>query len=541
MPSRRTAHALLATFAMACLLLPGAAIVRTAGASEAAPPVVPSDKSLGFQVFDRDETLAHAKRVGLMPTLLPAELQGDAAAEALVDATLTTWLEKAGITVVPTNAYQAIYDRLNHQVGGIYSPKSGEYRRAEASAVLDNAQREFIESQHLTALAYARVVTSKASFDERNMARWDGATDESRGLKPATWLAGILGATNTTGTLPAYSLLFGFTTIDGKVLYVRKGGIQLVSYHDFGKAQGSSFLVVPVKDRLRDAARIERAVRIVTQPLLYSGAQISSGARDPAINTELIDIGSAPLPPPGTGALDEESPFEVPREQIVASVHRVALAGLNVGKFQPGDEARERYASLVTKELSALGWEVVAAPKAIEQFMASVEAAGGLFDPYTGKVDEQRLAGIRKELFTSLKLEPAPDAILWPALQRRMAMHSGGNARWDGASQNAVSLGPIERGFLGEKSAGINGEGAVAAVSFAATLRGADDRLLYNGRGGIQVTSQLKPGHDPVDLAPAELFRDAARDSAAVHVALRALAMDPAALDHEVHPEKYRK
>jgi hypothetical protein len=78
-------------------------------------------------------------------------------------------------------------------------------------------------------------------------------------------------------------------------------------------------------------------------------------------------------------------------------------------------------------------------------------------------------------------------------------------------------------------------------VSFAATLRGADDRLLYNGRGGIQVTSQLKPGHDPVDLAPAELFRDAARDSAAVHVALRALAMDPAALDHEVHPEKYRK
>ena len=503
-------------------------------ASREQEPTIQTDRDLGFFTDSRAATLALVKRVGMLPMQAPAGFENREDVAPVLQKAVTEYLQKAGLEVIGPEAYAASYDRLNQQLGGIYSPLTGDIRPEQYRAVVDNAHREYIEGQKLDGYVIVRIVARSAKF-YGNTVDWDGAKDSSVGRLPANALAAFFSINEASGTLPGYSVVVQISNTQDKIVFGRRGGLQPGAYYDTAKSKGvSGFRSVPKDSMFRDAARIERAVRIATLPLRYSAEEIAAGEKDPAFNPELIEAKDLP-PPPEAADKVPQSPLHVSREQILGSVHRVAITALDTADFSPPEEVRKQYLDLVRTELAPLGWEVVAAPTAHDQLLAELQRIGGLFDPLTGKFNDVRASEMRKSVFAGLGMTPPPDAILWLGLKQVIAQHSWGDVEWDGVSQSAITLGPVKKKFFGGTGVPQSGEGSVKAVSLTAQMRDANDQLLYESGGGIQLLEQLR-GENLAALAPAELFIDATREQPAVHAALRDLVLTAEQLEAELNP-----
>jgi hypothetical protein len=517
-----------------------ASAVATAAAPEKEKPLkIPTDRDLGFFTDTRAATLGLVKRVGLLPPRPPPGFEARDDVKQLLEKTVTEHLRAAGFDVVGSAKYAESFDRLNKQVGGIYDPDTGVAKPEQYRAVVDYAHREFIEGEKLDGYVIVRILNSRVKFYS-DSASWDGVTERSTGRLPANAFTAFWSASDSSGTLPGFSVAVQISNTQDKIVFGRLGGLQLAAYYDIPKSKGvTNFLLVPFESLFQDAARIERAVRVATQPLRYSGEEIARGEKDPAVNPGLIKPADLPPAPEGVER-KTESPLRVARDEILGSVRRVAVSSLDVASFTPPDDVRARYVDLVRAELAPLGWEIVPAPTAHELLVGEVKKAGGLYDPYTGEMIEARASAMRKSVFTALGTNPPPDAILWISLKRALAQQSWGDAVWDGVSQSAITLGPVTKRFWSGSGAVQAGEGNIQAVSLYVQLRNANDVQLYESRGGIQLTQQMR-GKETSTLAPNELFKDTTREQPAVHAALRNLVLTPEQLDAELNPKKPAK
>jgi hypothetical protein len=498
-------------------------------------PKAQTDAELGFLGDTRDSILTHMKRVGLLPARPPAGIVVHSGVKAQLESAVAEALRKAGIEVVGHETYDASFERLSRQLGGLYDPTTGTAKTEQLRAAFDNARREFVEKEHLDAYVVVAIALEKAPFT-RDFARWDGALERSDGRLPPSFIEAMKNPGTSSGTLPAYSLVLQLANPENKVVFGRKGGLQLASYFDPAHTKdGAEFLPVPGDSLFQDTKRIERAVRIATLPLLHSAEDIAAGSKDPAINGELIKLSDLPAPPPGA-APKPDSPLRVPREQILASVHRVAVTMLERGEFPVTPEISKRYMALIREQLTPLGWELGETDQGFRVLGAAVRTSGGMYDPVTGVLDTERLSQFRRSVFRYVGMAPPPDAILWVQLVRTVAEHNFGDVQWDGVSESAIDLGPVRKALLGGSRNAMVGNGAVVALSLRTQLRDANDVLLYDSRGGIQLLQQLK-GKKPENLAPTELLQDATRERPAVHAALRDLVLTPEKIDAEQHPK----
>jgi hypothetical protein len=501
--------------------------LATASVSQAGTPPVQTDAQLGFFHDARVDVLAHFKRVGLLPAYLPPGFSQRDDIKATLESKASEALRQAGFEVVGSEDYKAAYERFSRQLGGLYDPLTGALKPQQARAAEQNARREFIDKDHLDGYVVLTIRSVKANFNF-DFAYWDGAQERSDGRPTApSFFERLNHPNNFTGTLPAYSLLLQISNNADQIVYGRFGGIQLASYHDAAHGKViNDFVPVPPDNLFRDEKRLERAVHFASVPLLHTAEEIAAGQKDPSINTFLI----GDLPPPPAGVRPQpESPLKVSREQILAKTHRVVVSTLGHAGFTLGSEVGQRYMALIRAELQPLGWEVIESDRALSELGAALRTSSGMYDPMTGVLNTARVSELRKGVFTHLGISPAPDAILWVQVIPTFTEHHWGSVTWDGVSQSAITLGSIEHvnSFVGE--AGIR------AMSLLVQLRDADDMLLYEGRGGVQLLQQLK-GKELVNLAPTELFQDKTRDQPAVHVALRDLVLTPEELDRELHP-----
>jgi hypothetical protein len=503
-------------------------VALTAGSATLAGTLpVQTDAQLGFFHDSRVDVLAHVKRVGMLPAFLPPGFGQRDDVKAVLELKASEALSRAGFEVVGSEDYKAALQRFSHQLGGLYDPMTGAMRPEQAKAADQNARREFIDKNHLDGYVLLSVRSAKADF-RFGSAYWDGAQEHSEGpATSASFLSRLNHPDNFTGTLPAYSLMLQISNAADQIVFGRFGGIQLTSYYEVIHDKGAdSFLPVPPDSLFRDEKRLERAVHIAAVPLLHSAEEIAAGQKDPSINTILI----ADLPPPPAGAHPQpESPLKASREQIIAKTHRVVVSTVGHAGFPVAAEVGQRYMALIRSELQPLGWEIIESDRAFAALGEAMRSASGIYDPVTGVLNTARLSELRKGIFAHLGISPAPDAILWVQLVPTFTQHHWGSVRWDGVSQSAVTLGPVDRGNA------FVGEGGVRAVSLLVQLRDPDDALLYESRGGVQLLQQLK-GKVPVNLAPTELFQDKTRDQPAVHAALRDLVLTPEELDRELNP-----
>jgi hypothetical protein len=466
-------------------------------------------------------------------------LEGREDGAKLVQDAVARHLSAAGFEVVGPETYQATHDRFNKQLGGMYDAKTGLLKREVANAVLSNARREFISKNKLDGYVIVRVLPAVANYFSK-YARWDGVHDRCDGELPDV-VVRFLEADSNQGTVPALSVRLQIVNAQDRVTYARDGGIELTSYFaDF------TFKRVPADSLLKDAARIERAVRVATVPLLHTPLQIRDGDDDPMINAMKMKLKELPQQP---AAAEEkrQSPLLVPREQILSSVKRVALSPITAFEFEASEEVRKRIADQVRAELAPLGWEIVDSPK-IRELLFTKMMQSQVFDPLTGKRDDARVTEIRKSVFKELGADSPPDAILWLSLIKTSALQKSGDVEWDGVDQNAFSRGPVVRKFWSGSGVPGAGVGGIAVSSLFVYLTDANDTTLYRARGGLEILQSIKvtPRYtyggtsfdaENIDLAPGELFLDPARERPAAHAALRDLVLTPEALQAELDPK----
>jgi len=541
-PSTNKLPAILAAF---CLALSAGAVAadKKKTAPVKPPPPIPTDESLGFFDNTRDQLLTNIKRLGVMPiTEMPSSLrERDDAKQALTEAVMK-YLRAANFEVVPPANYQAIYDKFNQQLGGMYDPSSGAMKREVANAVLQNARRDFGTRERLDGFVYIRVRPAAASY-YGDYASWDGVHELVDGRPaPQNAFVSFWMANDSQGSLPALSVVVQIVNKQDRVVYGRHGGLQIIAYHVFVQ-DNYVFKYVSSKDQLKDAGRIDRAARVATLPLVHTPKEISLGDENPQINARRIDLSTLPPPPPGHRFVNEP-PLLVPREQILQSVHRVALGPLDPDRYDVPKDVEQRFIESIKQELAPLNWEIIDAPNAVDMLVKGLMETK-LFDPMTGKRDEAKAAAVRKSVFNSLGIKPVPDAIMWVGLVQSGAVHRGGDVEWDGASQNGLTMGPVIKKFWNGSGVPEAGSGGVTALSLSVYLADGNDTGLYRSRGGIQLLQKLKfipPTYstggrgEPIDLAPTELFHEPERERASVHFALRDLVMTPEALSAELNP-----
>jgi hypothetical protein len=506
------------------------------------PVPVKSEADLGFVGVSRAGLLATYKRIGLLSAQLPPGFLSRDDSRRAIEAAVTKRLQLAGFEVVPSDSFTADFTKAERNAGGFYDSKTGELNVALKKAAFDIARRDFVAREQLAAYVTLEVVLHSATYFQYSFdCHWDNVPDNCfgsvTGLAPdEKWLPPLEG----DGSVGAYSLQMSICTGE-KALFVRSGGIQPAAYVGTVKRSRYVFPEVSQADALRDTARIERAAQVVVLPLLLSPLQIAQRDRDPEVNAYNIKLASLPALP--AAPLPKPAPsFKTSRDEVLKSVHRVALSETGTPGLHVPNEVREHFRDLIRAELAPLGWQIVSAPEANARLSRLMPDAG-IYDPFSGARDEARVAEVLRAASHSLELEPTPDAVLWVDVVPRTVVYQDGDVRWDGAEQSAITLGPIDWSFLGRRSSAPIGGGPIRAASLAVRLTDADGRTLYGSVAGIQVLQKISARgvaqylHFSIfDLPPSDLFQDPARQQSAVHLALRSLVLRPEALEAELHP-----
>jgi hypothetical protein len=513
------------------IILSVAIIAGISPAARSAEPSLASDRDLGFFGGTRDEVLAQCKRVGLVRLAGPAFPGVDPGASDRLETAAMRALRLAGLEVVGPASFWSAYERLDKAAGGIFDPMTGAVRGDAAKEVFQGAVKEFFALEQLGCIASLRVVKVTAN-DHANLATWDGAVETVDGQAPRTLSRILAERTAGDGKISAISALLQLYDRDQKVLFGRRGGVQLTAYYDPRlRAQNIGVLAVPHAKLLQDDMRIERALDFATAPLRYSAQQMAAEERNPAVNTLLISPASLPAPPAGS-SLNPEPVLLLPREQILSSVHRVVLGPLLLNGINAPADVALRYQALMHERLAKLGWDVIDSDSLNLDANDAVHIVGGVYDPFTGKSDADKLHQSNEVLIKRLSLRAPPDAIVFIALVKVTAAQKLGNAVWDGAEQNAQNLGTAvhHSKLFGGTELTAAGEATISAMSLHVLMRDSAGVLLYDKRGGIELLQQMSLTTTPThveqhftNLLPADLFKDPQRDVQAVDLALSEL------------------
>lgn len=506
--------------------------------------VMPAGHAQNSFEVPRDEILAKVHRVGLMPMTLAEDFKDRNEVKTRYEELLTERLQKLGWEVVPSAKYDELLLQLKREIGGYHDPFTGEVDVEKRKAVSEHAQREFYRLHQLDA-ALSPAIRRVSAYWSHNFAMWHGVEEASTG-KEGFWAA--MNSPSATGTIPALSLVVGLFGADDKMMYGRFGGIQLASY--VGRGGVGGFVDIPPELLLRDPVRDARAADLALEPLLKSPEQIraeaeAEKARKRAASKQKRDAkqesaesaDAAPPVPVKSAAVvvptsQTAQALKQPRAQILSTVKVIALVPLDLENLDRAAEVSSRYEANLTGKLAAAGFTVVPAARYGSERDAFVKQLGGTFDPITGEEIGARVASTRMHVLGVLDADRHVDAILTPTVVPRPADFRGGAATWDGVKQNAAGLKGLAAFF------GNTGEfGRVPALSLEVTLADRDGAELYRDFGGIHLLRKQDKGQ-LVDLEEKELFQDAARDERAVHVALRALLLEPEALYIDIHGRK---
>lgn len=207
-------------------------------------------------------------------------------------------------------------------------------------------------------------------------------------------------------------------------------------------------------------------------------------------------------------------PFKVPREQFYGSLKVVALAPVQApSDLENADPIKARFAATIAARLREAGLQVVG-PEEIGPILEEVRKAHpGVFDPQTGKLDQEKAKAREKEELQRIREKhPQVDALLQAGIRVVQASLVRDVASWDGVTESA--------GTSGWKSFWVTHSGRIPALSLIVWLTRADGTDLYANAGGLRVIARVDAGGKPVSIPHADLFADEQRNGQAVSLAL---------------------
>jgi len=96
-------------------------------------------------------------------------------------------------------------------------------------------------------------------------------------------------------------------------------------------------------------------------------------------------------------------PFVISRSEIYERVNTLAMMSLQCPDFDRKEEVSARYEALIAEHLEAAGFEVIPSEESSSIRNSMIEQLGGMFDPITGTVDEEKQQALKAHMFSQLK------------------------------------------------------------------------------------------------------------------------------------------
>jgi len=213
--------------------------------------------------------------------------------------------------------------------------------------------------------------------------------------------------------------------------------------------------------------------------------------------------------------------FTVPPKEFFARVRVIAQAPMFSARGMSREKAQalsQMFERLMAERLTRQGFTLIPAAETLAISARLVRDLGGLFDPNTGREDEEKVRVYLEYLRRELKERFRADAVLTANLVQIKAPYSGVTARWHGTSQAIASGGAALAGLLFGPASG-----TVQALSLSAWIDdAASGRRLWVGFGGIHLLSK-REGDKWVNIPLEEALGDSERNREAVVIAFQSL------------------
>jgi hypothetical protein len=220
----------------------------------AAPPPAPP-------AADRTSFLANYPRVVVAAPAVP-DIPNRAAVRERYLATITEVLVKTGFTVLPADAYAAVWEPIYTATGGFYDPFTGEFLTAKRDAAIREALARLGTDSPVDAVVVPTLGVRQAEID-RGQAKWDG-------LSLPLGKGGALfdKSRQYGGNLSAASLHLRFVDAEANEVYQGFGAIELLErFKAGGMMSAGTFEDVPRVDWFGDPSLDGPAVQRALGPL----------------------------------------------------------------------------------------------------------------------------------------------------------------------------------------------------------------------------------------------------------------------------------
>lgn len=487
-------------------------------------------------IFDvpQEQILAQVNRVGLLGASFEEQWPRSSAAQQEFERLATEWLAKANMTTVPSSAYAEIEARLVKEEGGWFDPMNGAVIAGKRQSIKSKARAEFLATHQLNGLLELRIdVISARMFEQK--ARWHGVTEIARvpSNRGKLMQAFLDSSATVSGTLPALSVAAILYDAEGKKLYGRYGGLQLMSLYQDDPV--TEFFDVEPDFLFSDPVRNARAMRLALRPLVMTKDDIrkedaelrkaaQAARRKPKAGDAAQDDDGQTLATPILAARTPKSAATLPslrvsKEEFGSRVKTIALSPVWISLDREIPDASDSIEQSISRALQKQGFAVLPSSLYIEAYVRNRAIHAPYFDALTGVLLKERREALDKAVWTELQANHKADAILDPGVVTVMATNNSGTVSWDGVSQ---SYSQSENVFARLSVSMVDATGSVPAISLASRVYTPDGTDLFVKRVGVQTLRRMAAMGE-VDVPADKILADRKRIDEVVEMLLEDL------------------
>ena len=450
----------------------------------------------------RKDLLARVHVIGILPAINGVN---DTPVPEGIDDQVARALRAGGFQVIEARDYLDTELAVRKTRGGWFDPFTGRWDRNKHDAMLNEAMQVYVARYQPDGLLRARVIERPMLYSDLKRVEWDGVVENvvaSESLM-AAWNRSV-GVVNNRGEFSVLSLRVALYDLQGTELFAGQGGMGARTV--LVKKQ---FVPVDLPDLLTDVPRITQAVAIATSELI--GATHKEGA--PA---GVVAIGklATPVSPPAPEAL-----VTAQRASIQKTVKTIAILPTDLYETGGEDSIQEIYHDQLSQDLKAAGYAVVSRWTTNQISKEAAEQVGGIFDPVSGAVLEERRTRAREIQIQQLRDQQHVDALMTVAFPKtRLPFNQKGTVQWDGVSRSAIVSGSKLDRFA-------TYEGTVDGLSVAVRLTALDGTVLYSRRAGIDLLAHYT-GSVFLEQSWSQILKDPGQSIAPVKSVLSGLTDD---------------
>jgi len=173
-------------------------------------------------------------------------------------------------------------------------------------------------------------------------------------------------------------------------------------------------------------------------------------------------------------------PFRIPASELRGRVRTIALAPLRASAdVADREQARAQIEPIVSARLSAGGFQVVASAEMEKLWRSAAGDVGDLFDPVTGKIDQERYDAVEASVYHELRAQHGADAVLWMRIDTVELYLATRNATFCGTTDAIY--------WPGGKLENFERATLVVASCLYTHLYDMEERELYSIRSGLEI------------------------------------------------------